>query len=319
MDQETPIARDIVETGADARYDAEAKKLLANRPFLAWILKCCAEEFEPFDIATIIGYIENPEIGTHAVNQDEQRLLDQAGQKIEGLQTENKSITEGTVTYDIRFLVTVPDTSDKIQMFINVEAQLNDTGLGYPLMNRVVYYLARMISSQKGTVFGEKDYGRIRKVYSIWIVSNPRSGNANTIEKFSIKPDHIFGEACYGESEYDLMTGVMVNLKADDESVGNDLLKLMNVLLSAKIPADRKKEIIEREFNIPMTRKIEKEVDHMCNLSQGIYEDGRIAAIDQFIKAGASDELIIKATGKTKEYIDNRRKALNNDKVPAEA
>lgn len=215
-------------------------------------------------------------------------------------------------------------------MFINVEAQLNDTDLGYPLMNRVVYYLARMISSQKGSVFEDKDYGSIRKVYSIWIVSNPRSGNADTIEKFSIKPDHIFGEACYRESEYDLMTGVMVNLKADDESVGNNLLKLMNVLLSAKIPADRKKDIIEREFNIPMTEKIEKEVDQMCNLSQGIFIDGFDSgfdngfdngfdkAVDGFIKAGVTDDVIIQATGKTKEYIEGRRKSLDNGKVPVE-
>lgn len=37
------------------------------------------------------------------------------------------------------------------------------------LTRRGIYYAARLITSQKGTVFKNDDYNAIKKVYSIWI------------------------------------------------------------------------------------------------------------------------------------------------------
>lgn len=33
------------------------------------------------------------------------------------------TITEGTITFDIRFHALIPDTEEKVRLFINVEAQ----------------------------------------------------------------------------------------------------------------------------------------------------------------------------------------------------
>ena len=61
----------------------------------------------------------------------------------------DKSVREGTVTYDIRFRAIVPDSEEQIALIINVEDQ-NDFYPGYPLIKRGIYYCCRMISSQYG-------------------------------------------------------------------------------------------------------------------------------------------------------------------------
>ena len=54
--------------------------------------------------------------------------------------------------YDIRFLVVHPVSEELLEIFINIEIQNNDIP-GYPIPKRGIYYAARMISSQRGTVF----------------------------------------------------------------------------------------------------------------------------------------------------------------------
>lgn len=44
---------DIYLAGKNAAYDSAAKKLLASRKILAWILKYCVEEFKESEIADI--------------------------------------------------------------------------------------------------------------------------------------------------------------------------------------------------------------------------------------------------------------------------
>lgn len=81
-------------------------------------------------------------------------------------------MTEGIVTYDIRFLATAPVSGELIRLIINIEAQ-NDFYPGYPLIKRGIYYCSRMISAQYGTEFTKSHYEDIKKVYSIWICMNP--------------------------------------------------------------------------------------------------------------------------------------------------
>ena len=48
----------------------------------------------------------------------------------------------------------------------------------------------------------------------------------------------------------------------------------MHTLLSNKVKEPKKRQVLEEEFHIPMSEKMEKEVSEMCNLSQGILEQG---------------------------------------------
>ena len=45
-------------------------------------------------------------------------------------------------------------------------------------------------------------------------------------------------------------------------------------MLSSSLEAEEKLDIIEKEYDIPIEDDIREEVEEMCNLSQGIKEDG---------------------------------------------
>ena len=131
-----------------------------------------------------------------------------------------------------------------------------------------------MISAQYGTEFTKSEYGNIKKVYSIWICSNPSKDRRNTITQYSIREEQIVGEAKEEVKNYDLMSVVMICLGEETDRNYGGLLKFLEVLLSDEKTAAAKKTILQNEFNVPMTQTLETEVYQMCNLSQGAIEKG---------------------------------------------
>lgn len=287
MKEESTLSKMISTAGEKAAYDNACKKLLSNKAILAWILKSCLKEYEDCPVQDITGYIEGePQISTIAVHQDETP----ESQQITGLNTEDASMNEGTVTYDIRFRALAPSTGDMIRLIINVEAQ-NDFYPGYPVITRGIYYCCRLVSSQHGTVFSNSDYGKIQKVYSIFICMNPPRYRKNTINRYSIREEKLFGDAEENTSSYDLMTAVIICLgDSDDNSPG--ILKLLEVLLSSDRKPAEKKHILQDEFSISMTRELSREVLHMCNLSDGIERKGIEQGIEQGLKQGQDSALL---------------------------
>lgn len=144
MKKESTLARTISTEGEKAAYDNVCKKLLANREILAWIMKSCLSEYRDCSILEIADrYIEGEsEISMISVHRDETAKIP----TIKGENTEDTSINEGTVTYDIRFRAIAPGSGELITLIIDVEAQ-NDFYPGYPLVTRSVYYCCRMISA----------------------------------------------------------------------------------------------------------------------------------------------------------------------------
>ena len=162
MEVENILAKNITAAGEKAAYDACCKRLLANKIILAWIMKSCLEEYKDYDVQTIAEkYIEgDPQISAISVNPDEEQ--------IQGSSTEDVTIQEGTITYDIRFFAIVPISGEFVRLILNCEAQ-NNFYPGYPLLKRGIFYCSRMISAQYGKEFTDSHYESIRKVYSIWV------------------------------------------------------------------------------------------------------------------------------------------------------
>ena len=131
-----------------------------------------------------------------------------------------------------------------------------------------------MISSQYGTVFAGAHYEKIQKVYSVWICMNPPARRKNTITEYSLNEKNIVGAVEEKEEYYDLITAVMICLGKEDEIQENGLLKLLDVLLSSDTTAEKKKAVLEKNFGIPMTKRMEGEVEYMCNLSDGVEQKG---------------------------------------------
>ncbi len=270
MEQKTTLSQSIEAAKQKNQYDASCKRVLAEKIILAWIMKHTMKEYTVYDVQEIAGkyIVGEPKIGEVPVLPDETNAP-----RITGVGVEDATINEGTVTYDIQFPAIVPETEEVVQMIINVEA-LNNFYPGYPIVKRGIYYCARMISSQYGTVFTKSHYEKIKKVYSVWICMNPPKGRSNTITGYSVMEQNLFGDVKENKAHYDLMSAIMICLGAGEEATENDLLRLLEVLLSSDKKADEKKEILERDFDIPMTEKLEGEVERMCNLSDGVEQKG---------------------------------------------
>ena len=92
---------------------------------------------------------------------------------------------------------------------INIEAQKSTRAskLGYELINRMIYYICRMVSSQKGTEFIHSDYDNLKNVYSIWICMDTNVAASNTITSYEVQPRNIYGEYEFNGG-YDLQRAV---------------------------------------------------------------------------------------------------------------
>lgn len=280
---ETSLAKNIRIADDKAKYDASCKRLLSEKMILAWIMKSCLQEYQDCDIKEIAEkYIEgSPQVAERAVAPDETK----APTLIQGMGNEDTSMTEGVITYDIRFFAIAPVSGEKIRLIINVEAQ-NDYYPGYPLTKRSIYYCSRLISSQYGTEFTESHYEKIKKVYSIWICMNPPKYRENSITRYVITEENLIGTVKEAKANYDLMTAIMICLgKPEDEEYAG-ILKLLNVLLSAEASKEEKFQVLEKEFEIEMTQELEREVSLMCNLSKGVEEKGIQKGIQQGMEQG---------------------------------
>lgn len=285
MNREKTIAKNMRIADDKAGYDAACKRLLSEKIILAWIMKNCLQEYLDCDVKEIAEqYIEDrPQVAEMAVAPDETN----ACPMIHGMSSEDTTMTEGTVTYDIRFAAVAPVSGERIRLIINVEAQ-NDFYPGYPLIKRGIYYCSRMISSQYGTEFTQSHYENIKKVYSLWICMNPPKNRENSITRYYISEESLVGNVKEQKSDYDLLAAVMICLGRPEDKDYTGVLKLLNVLLSAETSPTEKCRMLEEDFQIEMTQTLESEVSLMCNLSKGVEERGIEKGIEKGIEGMVS-------------------------------
>jgi len=257
---------------ANATYDATAKKFLARRIFLARILKRCVAEFAPFSVQDIAEkYIDGqPEIGIVPVTPDRTNAI----VKITGANTEYKTLTEGETAFDIRFTAHIPTSGDRIKLIVNIEAQ-KKCNPGYSLLKRGIFYGSRLISSQYNVEFTEPNFDGIKKVVSIWVCMSSPNGIGNGITEYYMTERPLVGNIIHLEQEYDLMQVVMIYLGRDIAKTDDELLRLLHLIFRAQINAEEKKMRLKDEFDIEMDNAMLKEMNIMCNLSEGIAEKAR--------------------------------------------
>ena len=210
---QTSIAN-ILDLKEQIQCDACSKKILSEGHILAWILKECTDEFAGYSIDEIVkNSLGDIRVATEPVDQDvELDNHDEAScMQVEFGNSEDKSVKEGSITYDVRLIAKVPNTENSIFLIINIEAQKSDR-LKYPLLKRAVYYCSRLISAQKNKVFSHTHYEKIRKVYSIWITMNTSAEKSNTITRYSISEHNVVGLVKELPKNYNLMNIVIIRL-----------------------------------------------------------------------------------------------------------
>ena len=105
------------------------------------------------------------------------------------------------------------------------------------------------------------------------------------------------------KGDIDLANIVLIGLAEDlpEKEEKYELHRLLGALLSAKLDVNTKLDIIGNEFDIPLESDIRKDVNDMCNLSQGIKEQAYVEGTENGIAIGKQEgiaETIIKMSRK---------------------
>ncbi len=312
----TELKNAVMATDRDAQYDNSAKRLIAHKIVLAWILIRTVEEFkgmEPLEVAALIEGI--PYISAVPVEPGLTNAVRfKNGKRLVGFNTENQEMNEGLVRFDIVFYVRMKDGLS--QIIINVEAQKDEPG-EYEILNRAVFYVSRLVSSQKERDFENSSYDDIKSVYSIWICMNMEE---NTMSHIHLTKEDLIGSYEW-KGNLDLLNIIMIGLAKElpehDETY--ELHRLLGALLSRELTIDEKLDIIGNEYDIPLEENFRKDMSTMCNLSQGVKEEGiaigrregleegrregHAELITKMYKNGLSIEQIASATDKTIEEV----------------
>ena len=265
---DTDIKMSVKATDTKAQYDNKAKQLIGHKIILAHILVNTVEEFKGMNPADVVQYIDGePHISSVPIDGGVTNVEKQ--EKVIGLNTENSEINEGMIRFDIIFYVRMQDGLS--QIIVNVEAQKAEPS-SYDILNRAIFYVSRMISSQKGRDFVKSNYNNIKRVYSIWICMNI---DEHSMSHIHLTRDDIIGSHNW-KGDINLLNIVLVGIAEDlpEKTEKYELHRLLGALLSSKLNVDEKLDIIGNEFRIPLESDIRKDVSEMCNLSQGIEERG---------------------------------------------
>lgn len=312
----TELKSAVMATDRDAQYDNSAKRLIAHKIILARILVKTVEEFKGMDPLEVAALIEGlPYISAVPVEPGLTNAVHfQNGQRLVGFNTENQELNEGLVRFDIVFYVRMKDGLS--QIIINVEAQ-KDEPSDYKILNRAVFYVSRLVSSQKERDFENSSYDDIKSVYSIWICMNMEE---NTMSHIHLTKEDLIGSYEW-KGNLDLLNIIMIGLAKElpehDETY--ELHRLLGALLSRELTIDEKLDIIGNEYDIPLEENFRKDMSTMCNLSQGVKEEGiaigrregleegrregHAELITKMYKNGLSIEQIASATDKTVEEV----------------
>ena len=91
---------------------------------------------------------------------------------------------------------------------------------------------------------------------------------------------------------------------------------MLGALLSAKLNVDEKFDIIGNEFDIPLESNIRKDVNDMCNLSQGIKEQAYVEGTENGIAIGKQEGITIgKQEGIAETIIKMSRKGYEAEQI----
>ena len=310
----TEIKNAVNAAGDMAQYDNRVKRILSEKHILAHILEKTVDEFKGMNPADIVTYIEGePKIGIVPVEPGltNKEKIDESGQRVKGLNSENVDANEGLIRFDIIFYVRLK--SGLSQIIVNVEAQ-KDEPVSYKILNRAIFYVSRLISSQKERDFVNTNYDDIKQVFSIWVCMNMSN---NSLSHFHLKKDEML-EPYDWKGNADLLNIVMIGvtneLPEHDEKY--ELHRLIGALLSDRLRENEKLDIIEKEYKIPLSNDFRKEVDTMCNLSQGIVDRTEERMLIDFVMNMYKNKFSLEQISlATKKSVDEVKKIIEEQEA----
>ena len=306
-------------SGKEAQYDEHAKNIAGQKFIIANILAKSVEAFRGMKPKDIIPYIEGePYISKVPVEPGlTNAAREENGQRVVGFNTENQEINEGLVRFDVICYVRLPSSEDGegplSQIIINLEMQ-KDQPSEYQILNRAVFYVSRQISAQKERDFTGSHYDDIKSVYSIWICMN--------MEENSMSHIHLTKEDMMGSQPWrgglDLFHIVMIGIGKDlpGQEENYELHRFLGTIFSQKLAVEEKLHIMKTEYDISEEEDFREDVNEMCNLGEGIMEEGIAIGMEKGREEGIA---IGETRGRESGLVQGREEGISIGKERAQS
>lgn len=218
-------------------------------------------------------------------NQPKVEVIPSVGTRIVGLNTEYTELNEGKNVFDIIFYVRTKNGISKI--IINVEIQ-KDEPTKYHILNRVIFYIGRMISSEKQRDFTNSNYNDMKDVYSIWLCLGEKENTLNYLRLFDQK---VIGSKNW-KGNLNLLNAVIIGLSDElpEHNETYDLHRFLGVLLSNSLNYHEKVEIMEKEYELELPEEWEEEMQDMYSFAAEIRKKGEARGEERM---GKLSELLV--------------------------
>ncbi len=234
------------------KADESMKWLLHDKCFIAHVVKNKIDDYKDLSKEKIKDLIKD--------------VVPVNSSRVTGNESEDNSLDDGFVRFDSLITMYLPNgSSDLAEIRLNIEAQNRDD-MQYELVTRGIYYCSRLISSQKGTFFEGSDYHKIRKVYSIWLVLNPKKERRGCTNSYVIEEKRNEDSYSIGKKNFDLLEVIIVNCK--DEGSHDQVIGAMDTLLSTNLTKDEIMQKLRNDYDFEITEEFEGGFESMCTMEE---------------------------------------------------
>ena len=124
---------------------------------------------------------------------------------------------------------------------------------------------------------------------------NTTKKKQNTMNRYRVIEENLVGQYHDNFINYDLLNIITIGLGKVEETEPKTILNMLDTLLYSNKPPEEKRDILKNVYDVVISDSIIEEINTMCNLGEGIYENGYNQAVaDEQARQAIETEKILK-------------------------